>query len=104
MNAQPRKPTNLSLDSALLSEAKALKMNLSRAAEEGVRRAVAAAKAAPSPAKRLNPIFDINGQPMVMLAQFMAAVPIGILKPAVTNLDAEFDHITRAIDMLTQGF
>ncbi len=46
MNAQPRKPTNLSLDSALLTEARALNVNLSRAAEEGVRAAVTAAKAA----------------------------------------------------------
>lgn len=44
MNAQPRKPTNLSLDSALLTEARALNVNLSRAAEEGVRAAVTAAK------------------------------------------------------------
>ena len=44
MNAQTRKPTNLSLDSALLSEAKELQVNLSRAAEEGVRAAVTAAK------------------------------------------------------------
>ncbi len=46
MNAHTRKPTNLSLDSALLTEARALNVNLSRAAEEGVRTAVAAAKAA----------------------------------------------------------
>ncbi len=45
MNAHTRKPTNLSLDSALLTEARALNVNLSRAAEEGVRTAVAAAKA-----------------------------------------------------------
>lgn len=45
MNAQPRKPTNLSLDATLLAEAKALKVNLSRAAEDGVRNAVAAARA-----------------------------------------------------------
>lgn len=45
MNAQSRKPTNLSLDSLLLKEAKKLKVNLSRAAEEGVRAAVATAKA-----------------------------------------------------------
>ncbi len=45
MQAQPRKSTNLSLDGALLSEAKSLKVNLSRAAEEGVRRAVAQARA-----------------------------------------------------------
>jgi len=40
-----RKSTNLSLDSELLQEAKALKVNLSRSAEEGLRRAVAKAKA-----------------------------------------------------------
>ncbi len=45
MTAQSRKPTNLSLDSLLLAEAKELRVNLSRAAEEGVRSAVAAAKA-----------------------------------------------------------
>nr|WP_083903229.1 type II toxin-antitoxin system CcdA family antitoxin [Octadecabacter antarcticus] len=42
MNAQPRKSSNLSLDVALLIEAKQLKVNLSRAAEEGVRVAVLA--------------------------------------------------------------
>lgn len=45
MNSQTRKPTNLSLDATLLTEAKALKVNLSRAAENGVRDAVAQAKA-----------------------------------------------------------
>jgi antitoxin CcdA len=45
MNAQSRKPTNLSLDTTLLAEARALKVNLSRAAEEGVRIAVTVAKA-----------------------------------------------------------
>jgi antitoxin CcdA len=40
-----RRSTNLSLDSALLSEARALEINLSRAAEEGVRAAVAQARA-----------------------------------------------------------
>lgn len=44
MNAHTRKPTNLSLDRALLEEAKALDVNLSRAAEEGVRAAVKAEK------------------------------------------------------------
>ncbi|WP_299756106.1 type II toxin-antitoxin system CcdA family antitoxin [uncultured Boseongicola sp.] len=45
MNSHTRKPTNLSMDAILLTEAKALKINLSRAAEDGVRSAVAAAKA-----------------------------------------------------------
>lgn len=46
MSASPtKKPTNLSLDQALLKEAKGLGINLSRAAETGLRRAVANVKA-----------------------------------------------------------
>lgn len=45
MNSHTRKPTSLSLDANLLTQAKALKVNLSRAAEDGVREAVAVAKA-----------------------------------------------------------
>jgi len=45
MQTTLRKSTNLSLDADLLQEAKNLKVNLSRSAEEGVRRAVAKAKA-----------------------------------------------------------
>ena len=45
MNSYTRKPTNLSLDANLLKQAKALKVNLSRAAEDGVRVAVSVAKA-----------------------------------------------------------
>ena len=37
-----RKPTNLSLDPALVADAHRLGLNLSRAAEEGLRRAIAA--------------------------------------------------------------
>ena len=39
-----RKPTNLSLDSALLKEAKALGINVSRSAEAGIAEAVKRAK------------------------------------------------------------
>lgn len=46
MNGLPRKPTNLSLDASVLAEAKALNVNLSRAAEDGVRSAAASAMAA----------------------------------------------------------
>ena len=46
MNTQNRrKPTNLSLDDALLSEARALEVNLSRAAEDGIRAEVRRAQA-----------------------------------------------------------
>ncbi|UUX49872.1 type II toxin-antitoxin system CcdA family antitoxin [Nisaea acidiphila] len=41
-----RKPTNLSLDPVLLTEARAYGVNLSQAAESGLRRAVNEAKAA----------------------------------------------------------
>jgi antitoxin CcdA len=40
-----RKPSNLSLDLRLIEEARALEINLSRAAENGIRNAVAAEKA-----------------------------------------------------------
>lgn len=40
-----RKPTNISLPEALLSEAKALRINLSQAAEAGLVRAVAERRA-----------------------------------------------------------
>ena len=45
MNSHTRKPTNLSLNADLLRQAKALKVNLSRAAEDGVRLAISVAKA-----------------------------------------------------------
>ncbi len=60
MNTQPRKPTNLSLDSALLTEARALNVNLSRAAEEGLRAAVAAAKAAQWRAENAEALLSSN--------------------------------------------
>ncbi|MDF3856623.1 type II toxin-antitoxin system CcdA family antitoxin [Paracoccus sp. P2] len=41
----PKKPTNLSLDQGLLSEARSFGVNLSQAAEAGLRRAVREAKA-----------------------------------------------------------
>jgi len=45
MQTATKKPTNLSLDQALLREAKSLGVNLSQVAEIGVKQAVAAAKA-----------------------------------------------------------
>lgn len=59
---------------------------------------------APKPAKRLNPIFEIEGEQFVMVTQFLASVPQGILKSCACDLAAESDKITDAIDMLTHGF
>ncbi|MGB5865698.1 MAG: CcdB family protein [Sulfitobacter sp.] len=58
---------------------------------------------APKPATRLNPIFDFEDQPVVMVTQFMAAVPTSILKTSIGKLDEEFEKVTSAIDMLIQG-
>jgi len=76
MNAYTRKPTNLSLDMSLLAEAKELKVNLSRAAEEGVRLAVSHAKserwkAANAAALRSsNSYVEKNGLPLDRFRQF----------------------------------
>ena len=45
MNPQSKKATNLTLDAALVRDAKEHEINLSAAAEDGLRRAVASAKA-----------------------------------------------------------
>ncbi len=59
---------------------------------------------APIAAKRLNPVFDIDGHSHVMVTQFMAAVPSAALGAVCGNLAKEADQITAAIDMLMQGF
>ena len=59
---------------------------------------------APKPATRLNPMFDINNERVVMVTQFMAAIPVGVLATPIANIEAEFDKITAAVDMLIQGF
>lgn len=59
---------------------------------------------APLPAKRLNPTFEIDGAPYVMVTQFIAAVPEHELMRPVGNLRNYHDEITAALDMLFQGF
>ena len=59
---------------------------------------------APKPAARLNPVLEIGGESLVMLTQFMAAVPSGLLVHHVGSAVGFRDDITRAIDMLTHGF
>ncbi|MDX8354741.1 CcdB family protein [Cognatiyoonia sp. IB215182] len=59
---------------------------------------------APKPATRLNPSFDVDGEKAVMVAQFLAAVPVGILGGTVRDLSDEFEQITNAMEMIIQGF
>ena len=59
---------------------------------------------APKPARRLNPVFRIEGTDVVMVTQFLAAVPLGILRAPTHTLHEDAVAITTALDMLMQGF
>ncbi len=59
--------------------------------------------AAPSPAKRLNPVFDIQSERYVMVTQFLSAVPASILKTPVGSLVQHDTEITGALDLALTG-
>lgn len=59
---------------------------------------------APKPAKRLNPCFEVEDVEVVMMTEFMAAVPKSSLLPAVGSISEHRDEIVNAIDFLMQGF
>lgn len=73
---QTRKPTNLSLNRQLLEEARALDVNLSRAAEEGLRAAVKAEKERQwkeenrETMEAINEWVEENGLPLAQFRQF----------------------------------
>ncbi len=60
--------------------------------------------AAPTPADRLNPVFEVQGAKVCMATQFMAAVPLSELTQVVASLDRESDAIFAAIDFLHHGW
>lgn len=59
---------------------------------------------APIPAKRLNPVFEIEAEPHAMVTQFMAAVPRTLLRSPVANLAEQDSEIMAALDMVLVGF
>ena len=59
---------------------------------------------APKPARRLNPVFELDGQSLVMVTQFTAAVACAELGKPIGNLETHSAEITAALDMLFQGF
>jgi toxin CcdB len=61
-------------------------------------------RVAPFPARRLNPIFEINKQKYVMVTQFISAVAASELGEVKDNLRQHHDQIISALDMLFQGF
>lgn len=58
---------------------------------------------APLPAQRLNPVFEIEGQMVMMATQFMAAVPQAELRDRVGTLQEQQQSVTAALDMLFYG-
>ena len=59
---------------------------------------------APMAASRLNPVFEIDGAAHQMMTQYIAAVPVSLLKAPVGDLSEKFDVVTAALDMLFHGF
>lgn len=59
---------------------------------------------APKPAQLLNPVVAIEGEDHVLVTQFLAAVPLSHLKLPAGTLRSQADDITRALDMVFQGF
>lgn len=57
-------------------------------------------QAAPKPARRLNPVFRLGEADHVMVTQFMAAVALLALGAPVGSLDAAYEEISAALDML----
>jgi len=51
----------------------------------------------------LNPIFEIEGQPHVLVTQAVATVPRRELRQVVTSLNKHHDTVLRALDVLLTG-
>ena len=54
--------------------------------------------------EKLNPVFVVNGEEMVMETHLLAAVPVASLGRPVGSLVERFDEITRALDFAFHGF
>lgn len=59
---------------------------------------------APKAAARLNPVFEMEGQPFTMVTQFATTVPAAELKVRITSLGEHEFVIGSALGMLISGF
>jgi toxin CcdB len=60
---------------------------------------------APRAPRRLNPVFEVEGEPMILATHLLAAVAEGELsRPALGSLASHRDAIRAALDMLFLGF
>jgi len=55
-------------------------------------------------ASRLHPLFEVRGEPVIMVTHLAAAVSLRILGDPVTNLAEEHATIMNALDMLITGY
>ncbi len=61
-------------------------------------------KKAPQPARQLNPVLEVERNQVIMITQFLAAVPKSELRKWITSLDQDRDAVSAALDMLFLGF
>lgn len=59
---------------------------------------------APTPARTLNPLFELNGETVSMVTQYMAAVPVALLKGKIASVEDRRTEIVAALELLLQGF
>lgn len=57
-----------------------------------------------TPMARLNPRFDVEGQELVMMTQFSAAVSARSIGKPLLSLEQHHYVITTALDMLVSGY
>lgn len=61
-------------------------------------------KDVPDRIRSLHPTIKIGEDDFVLATHLMAAVPKTLLRAPVTNLSRQADEITRALDLLFQGY
>lgn len=54
--------------------------------------------------QRLSPLFEVEGQTVVMLTPELAGIHVRLLGPEVTSLSAERDRIIAALDFVFLGW
>ena len=59
---------------------------------------------APQAPRRLNPVLEVDGRPLILATHLIAAVPRAELGRPVGSLARERDQIRAALDMLFLGF
>lgn len=59
--------------------------------------------AAPTPVRHLNPVFEVQGERVVLSTPELAGIPRAALGEKVGNLAQRRDEIVRALDVLITG-